>query len=339
MQWFARLIVLVNVLLCCSCEYGAIENEPFENVKSPLLEANLMTMSAVTAADHGGSVPVTSIMCPDAGEEVKAEDIRAPVAALLAEADDIRNNATTGLANKVDRTGDTMTGGLTITPTNLETALDLNAAPNQVALAVQGSGAATAVEIVAGTEAAITAIASTALPAATIANDDGPAMTLIGSTSTIIPALGVATATAQSAAVARMAISSNGFLAMIGTDPNPSTDPGEDNALHGANIPKTWARIASRVGDTDASRIKAGYNIASVTTTAFTCEVSFVRPMTGEYAVVFSIMGGAPYAIFRSVSETSTGFIITGKYVPSDTDVQIQTAGQFDIGFVVHARQ
>jgi hypothetical protein len=43
-----------------------------------------MSMSPVTAADYGGSLPLASISCPDAGEQVKAEDIRAPVAALLA---------------------------------------------------------------------------------------------------------------------------------------------------------------------------------------------------------------------------------------------------------------
>jgi hypothetical protein len=69
-----------------------------------------MTMSAVTAADYGGSLPLVSVSCPDAGEPVKASDIRAPVAALLAETDDIRTNATTGLANKLNRDGDTSTG-------------------------------------------------------------------------------------------------------------------------------------------------------------------------------------------------------------------------------------
>lgn len=44
-----------------------------------------MSMSPVTAADHGGSLPLASISCPDAGEEIKAEHIRTPVAALLAE--------------------------------------------------------------------------------------------------------------------------------------------------------------------------------------------------------------------------------------------------------------
>jgi hypothetical protein len=81
-----------------------------------------MSMSPVTAADHGGSLPLVSISCPDAGEPIKAEDIRAPVAALLAETDDIRTNATTGLANKLNRNGDTSTGlqtfaaGATVSP-------------------------------------------------------------------------------------------------------------------------------------------------------------------------------------------------------------------------------
>lgn len=70
-----------------------------------------MSMSPVTAADHGGSLPLASISCPDAGEEIKAEHIRAPVAALLAECSDIRTG-TGGLNKMVLKAGDTMTGAL-----------------------------------------------------------------------------------------------------------------------------------------------------------------------------------------------------------------------------------
>jgi hypothetical protein len=66
----------------------------------------------ITAADHGGSVPVLSVSCPSDKENAKAADIRTAVAALLAECDDLRTGAG-GLDEMVLKAGDTMTGLLT----------------------------------------------------------------------------------------------------------------------------------------------------------------------------------------------------------------------------------
>ncbi len=62
--------------------------------------------SAVTAADHVGSVPVVSISCPDDTDDVVADDVRVPIAALLA------NDAllTANSALYVLKSGSTSTG-------------------------------------------------------------------------------------------------------------------------------------------------------------------------------------------------------------------------------------
>jgi hypothetical protein len=72
--------------------------------------------SPVTAADYIGTPPVTGIACPDDGEKVLADHIRAPVAALLANDDYLETAVTTGLALKVAKAGDTMTGDLSLSP-------------------------------------------------------------------------------------------------------------------------------------------------------------------------------------------------------------------------------
>ncbi len=64
---------------------GCEQWEPVDSTTEFVLEQKKqMSMSPVSAADYGGTLPLTSISCPDAGEKVKAEDIRAPVAAFLA---------------------------------------------------------------------------------------------------------------------------------------------------------------------------------------------------------------------------------------------------------------
>lgn len=66
--------------------------------------------TTVTAASYGGPLPVTSLEVPDDGTDIIAGDVRNYETAFLAEVKDIRTNATTGLANKLNRTGDTSTG-------------------------------------------------------------------------------------------------------------------------------------------------------------------------------------------------------------------------------------
>ena len=70
-------------LMLAGCEQW--QSQYYESAAQAVHEETIeMSMSPVTAADYGGTLPLTSISCPDAGEKVKAEDIRAPVAALLA---------------------------------------------------------------------------------------------------------------------------------------------------------------------------------------------------------------------------------------------------------------
>lgn len=80
MKKHALLTSMLLAMMSCEQWTAPLESNAFKNSESPP-----MSMSPVTAADYGGSLPVVSILCPDAGEEIKAEDIRVPVAALLAQ--------------------------------------------------------------------------------------------------------------------------------------------------------------------------------------------------------------------------------------------------------------
>ena len=296
----------------------------------------------VTSADIGAAAPITTLDLPANGGLYKAEDLRNVWAAAAKNNEYVLNDPVVGLANKVNRTGDTMTGTLTITPSASVNALELNAATDQFAASITGNGTAYAVSITAGaSNGSISATSNNGAPTLEAFNQGaGRAANITGSTNASIPALGVATTTAQNATTPRMGISLNGFLVMVGTDPNPTVNPGADNAIHGANIPKTWARLASRPGDNDATRIKDGYNIASITTSPTTCDVLFVRPMLNdEYAVTITPMGGTAEAVYRTVAEATTGFTIRGKYLATGLDVDFQTDNLFDVGVHVLGRQ
>lgn len=342
----AFLTVLVGRV--APVDESAWTNQAQEGVKK-------MALVPVGPAPGG---PFATILCPDDGNPATAEDIRRPVAALL------RNYELVD-GNKVDRAGDTMTGTLNINPSAPNTqglyvlgngtmpaiyalggatgkGIVVEASPNQQAVFITGNGTAYATRIVAGSaNGALTIQSNSAEATLEVYNaSSGPGTTIIGSTSAVVPALSVATTTPQNATTPRMSTLLNGFLAMAGTDPNREIDPGADNALHGANIPKAWGRVASRAGDTDATRPKSGYNFDSVITTIGTCEIVFAREIDTEYSVTLTIMGGAPFAVFRTDAETSTGFTIVGQYLAApNLPVQIQTAGQFDIGWQVHGRQ
>lgn len=304
-KFYTYALFVISLFTCiASCEQWSSSEETAAS-NAALLEGNLMG-SPVMAADYGGSLPLASIQCPNDGDDVVAADIRVPVAALLAEVDDIRS-ITTGLGNtKVDRAGDTMTGTLTITPSSAVDALVLNAATNQNAAVITGNGTAYAMEVTAGAaNGAITAESNSGEATIEVYNaSNGPGVTIIGSTSAIVPALGVATTTVQNATTPRVAISANGFLAMIGTDPNAGVDPGANNALHGANIPKAWVTID------DTYAILDGYNIASITNVLGSIyAVTFVRPMANaNYGVKIHVHGAPGYSGAHNGTKTTTGF-------------------------------
>jgi hypothetical protein len=227
------------------------------------------------------SVFTANVFPPLPNSAVESADVAAGEQALL--------NRTEYLEDaKVDRDGDTMTGGLTITPpTPGDIGLIVNAAPNTNGVNVVGSGTGVAVDIAGAANSAMVVTAADAAAAVAIANSAGPGLTIIGSTSSTIPALGVATATAQSAASPRIAISSNGYLAFTGPDPNDTVDPGANNAVHALAIPKAWVLI-----DNTYSVLRS-YNVSSVTNVAGSVyELTFVRPMaTVNYGVSVTVSG------------------------------------------------
>lgn len=77
----------------------------------------------ITAASAGPGAPFTGVQCPDDGTKAAAADIRRVAATMLANDDYIINDTAGGIASKVSKAGDTMTGKLTITKSGTGDAL------------------------------------------------------------------------------------------------------------------------------------------------------------------------------------------------------------------------
>lgn len=298
----------------------------------------------VTADDYIGSVPVTSISCPDDGEKVKADDIRAPVAALLANDDYIINDATDGLAAKVAKAGDTMTGALTITPSGSGVALSatggsssgrgvlgVGGATNGTGVEGQGTGTGSGVF---GTGGATNGTGGDFTGAgngrgvsaagagsgvgvfATGGNGGGAGVSATGGIGgagvsatggSAGPGVIAANGTAQTATAPTEAIRSAGYLRMTGADPNAGVDPGANNALHGANIIKTWVTFD------DTYAILDGYNVASITNVLGSIyKVTFVRAMANvNYGVKIHVHGAVGYSGALNSNKTVNDFEFT----------------------------
>lgn len=100
-----------------------------------------IALVTVTKDSIGGTAPLTSLDLPDDLSDFSAEHVRNVMAVALKNDDYVRNNPANGLANKVSRTGDTMTGKLIITPTTA----------NADALAPAGNGTGVAIDAAPGT--------------------------------------------------------------------------------------------------------------------------------------------------------------------------------------------
>ena len=277
-----------------------------------------VSMSPVTAGDYGGSLPLVSISCPDAGEPIKAEDIRAPVAALLAECDDIRNNAVTGLANKVDRTGDTMTGTLTITPTTPGTAFVVNAEAASKGAQFNGSNTEPALEINGGTTTnAAQIVCSSDTYAVEIENNGGGGgLNLQADPSAATdPVLEVFGLTPSSATVPRVAAAFNGALHLTTPNPNAGIDPGADGMV----FPGSVARARGRVflgGAPPYSFIGKPLNFVALVAIVGlgTTRVTMVRPMADvNYEVQLTVNGATGYGVAETniAGRTTTQFEFT----------------------------
>jgi hypothetical protein len=217
----------------------------------------------------------------------------------------IQNQIFTLVDEKVDRAGDTMTGTLTINAPSLSPALVLNAATNQTALAVNGDGLAVAATFIAGANnGAISAQSSDAAATIEATNSLGIGLSVAGSTSAVMPALSVSTMTAPTGAVPRVGTQHLGYIWMTGADPNPTVNPGADNAIHGANIPKMWVVI------NDSYAIQDGYNIASITNVGGSVyRATFVRPMANTtYMVKVHVHGAPGYSGSHNGTKATTHF-------------------------------
>lgn len=106
------------------------------------------------------------------------------------------------------------------------------------------------------------------------------------------PGLTATNGTAQIATAPTVAGQFAGYVEMTGADPNPTVDPGANNALHGANILKSWV-----VFD-DSYNILDGYNIASITNVAGAIhKITFVRAMLNTtYGVKVHVNGLPGYS-------------------------------------------
>ena len=274
-----------------------------------------MSMSAVTAADYGGSLPLVSISCPDAGEKVKAEDIRAPVAALLAETDDIRS-ITTGLGtDKVNIAGDTMTDALEITVSSANTpALDAtgNGTGSGAVITGGATGSGAVIEAGGGNNPGVSATgAGTGAGLAATGGTTGPGLTAVNGT-------------AQTNTAPTVAAQFAGYIQLTGTDPNAGVNPGAGNVLHGANIPKAWCVFNT------SYTIVASYNVDSITTVLGDIKkLTFKRAMADTNYLVHiqqrGSLGGLgeannnvnvgdfEFVLYKS-SDLSTGFVASATH-------------------------
>lgn len=281
-------ILLLGILFTClpSCEQWPIEDEitnTADNAITP--ESPNVTMSPVTAADYGGTLPVVSILAPDAGEPIKAEDLRSAEAALLAECDDIRNNGVSGLANKVDKTGDTMTSTLTITPDTAVPALVLNAATNTGAASITGDGTAAAVTVVAGSSngAIVTQSNNSSYTIDILNAGTGGGLQVQGSVGSTTPALNVSVGTAPSATVPKYGIQVLGSITYTGTPPNADVDVGIDGFVARQNIVTSSGVARSLGGNTFDIQGNSGFNIDSFSGNASgVATITFARNLPGN---------------------------------------------------------
>lgn len=146
--------------------------------------------------------------------------------------------------------------------------------------------------------------------------------------STVIPALDVGV----------------GNQVFTASPPAKTADPGHDNYLSAANVPKAWARIQTdgTGAGTAAADLLDGYNIASVTVAASPAgyvTVTFARAMASDdYAVMVSSsqFGGPQWAI--TDVQSTTAFRL--RWIdPAGSTVDPDSATVLSASVVVFARQ
>jgi hypothetical protein len=303
MKRFYAFVLFALSMLACNAS-GQWESEDFAADNAALKKGEKMG-SPVTAGDYGGSLPLASIQCPNDGDNAVGADIRVPVAALLAEVDDIRNNAVTGLANKVDRTGDTMTDTLTVNASG----------SNAYAVRANGTGSGGGVRGVGG-------------------NSSGPGGVFLGGTNgNAIEATGDGigfaavlggTASTATAPTRTLQVQSGG-IQLTATSPNANVDPGANHTIWPQSITSSSCTI-----DTDGAGgvtvQTAGFNINTATIFGLnTLVVTFKRTLPGTtYRVALGEYG--PYkAELVNGSRTATGYELKVRDLATNTYVNLTT--------------
>lgn len=249
--------------------------------------------SSVDKTNHLGAVPAVAVSCPDNGDKVVVEHLRAAVAALLANDDYAINDPAEGLANKVNRDGDTMTDTLEITVSSTD----------QPALDVTGNGASPGINAAGGAtaEGGIFAAGGGNKPGiATEGHGTGAGINATGGTTG--PGVVAANGTAQTNTAPTCAGKFDGYAQLTGTDPNSNVDPGANNALHGANVPKAWCTFDTGYNILD------GYNVASLAhVTGSIYKITFARAMANANYAVTIQQHGAPLGLGATNSSVNAG--------------------------------
>lgn len=296
----------------------------------------------VTKDSIGGAAPITSIELADDGGIPLAADWRNVAAMALKNDDFVRNDTGSGLAAKVDRVGDTMTGQLTITPSTPEKALTATAGVGSDVAAIQCTGDGIGAGIAAtgganagkgvvgiggstdgigvegigngvapgirgqsnGTGAAgvFVAISSNAL--GLTAQGHGAGEGLRGTGGATGPGIIATNGTGSTAAAPTKAGELQGYLHLSAPNPNAGVDPGAD-AVYSGSVARARGRIFLGGAPPPAFIGKPLNFVATgAITGAGTTRVTMVHPMAdANYEVQLSIHGAVGYA----VSETNLG--------------------------------
>lgn len=247
----------------------------------------------ITAADAVGTAPITSIELSDNGGDPTADDLHDIAAMALANDAYVRTDATNGLVNKVNRDGDTMTDTLEIGVSSA----------NQPALDVTGNGSSPGINAMGG------ATGSGGLFEAGGGNNPGVSATGAGTGAgatltggTTGPGLTAVNGTAQTNTAPTCAAQFAGYVQLTGTDPNSNVDPGANNALHGANVPKAWCTFDTGYNILD------GYNVTSLAhVTGSIYKITFARAMANANYAVTIQQHGAPLGLGATNSSVNAG--------------------------------
>ena len=218
----------------------------------------------VTMADIGAAAPITTLELASNGGLPKAEDLRNIWAASAKNDDYVRNHPTNGLVNKANRTGDTFTGPVIISPTGATNGLTANAGPGSDQSAINATGN--------GLGAGIIATGGVSGQGGTIQAGGGNNWGL--------RAFGAGTEVGMYAiGGGDIAIRSQGAVVFTDTPPAATTDPGADKTQWSQSINSSSALVTSNAFTVNA----AGFNVATFAGTALgVATITFARPLPGN---------------------------------------------------------